>query len=380
MKHFSAGTKIITGTPDWQALLEGIHRVLVVTDRFLYENHMTDYVTLQLETLGISYEIFYEVKPDPDLCVVAAGMEVMSRLNPDGMIALGGGSAIDAAKAIRFFDARSEKKHPCFFMAVPTTSGTGSEVSRFSVISDTKKDAKYPLVDDSLLPDAALLDASLTISVPPGVTADTGIDVMTHAMEAFVSKDADDFTDAAAEKALRLVKDYFMEVVKHPDNLLARQKMHHASCLAGIAFSNGGLGINHSMAHTVGGHFHLPHGRVNGILMPYVIAYNAGYWEKLTPAAKRYGKLARIFSVEEKGNPRQSIFNLIRIIRQYRDTLQIPASFQAAGIDRAEYEKAVPAMVSAAMNDRCTPSNPRQCTKDDLSRLFWRVYEGNLAR
>ncbi|MGI6012235.1 MAG: 1-propanol dehydrogenase PduQ [Ruminococcus sp.] len=380
MKHFTTETKIITGTPDWPRLLKDIHGVLVVTDRFLYENRMTEYVTRHLESLGIPYEIFCDVKPDPDLKVVAAGMEMMHRQNPDGLIAFGGGSAIDAAKAIRFFDSREKGKKACFFLAVPTTSGTGSEVSRFSVISDTKKDAKYPLVDDSLVPDAALLDASLTVSVPPKVTIDTGIDVLTHAIEAFVSKEADDFTDGVAEKALRLVKAYFMEVVKHPENKEARQKMHNASCLAGIAFSNGGLGINHSMAHTLGGHFHLPHGRVNGILLPYVIGYNAGYWEKLTPAAKRYEKLAALFSVEDRGNTHQSIFNLLRIIRQYRAELSIPTSFQEAGIEREAYMNAIPEMAAAALEDRCTPSNPRTCTKEDLGRLFLRAYEGNLAR
>ncbi len=275
------------------------------------------------------------------------------------------------------FAQKQKTETECRFIAIPTTSGTGSEVSRFAVISDPLKEAKYPLTDDALRADIAVLDASLTLSVPPGVTADTGIDVLTHAMEAFVSETANDFTDAAAEKAIRMVHENLLEVFLHPDNRYARQKMHNASCLAGIAFSSGGLGINHSMAHTLGAHFHLPHGKVNGILMPYVISYNSGYREGLNKAAGRYALIARMMGVENS-DCRQSVFNLIRLIRQYRKQLNIPNTIAEAGVTPDEFEESLREMAQAACADGCTKTNPRKCTADDLVGIFRNAYDGRL--
>ena len=379
MEQFCVRTRIISGSADFTMLPEDVHQILIVTDRFLYESKMTDYVTEKLDSIGTHYEIFYDVRPDPDLAMVAAGLEMMEQSHADAILAFGGGSAIDAAKAIRFMKARKDGKAPCFFAAIPTTSGTGSEVSRFSVLSDPRKDAKYPLVDDALLPDMAILDSELTRTVPPGVMADTGIDVMTHAIEAFVSRDANDFTDAAAEKSLKLVHQYLSLAVKHPEHDEARRKMHHASTLAGIAFSNGGLGINHSMAHTIGGHFHLPHGRVNGILLPYVICFNSGYWDGMNQTAKRYQDLAALFHIQDE-SPKQSVFHLLRLVRQYRRQFQIPNSLSEAGIDRDEFQKALPEMVRAAGTDRCTETNPRMCSESDFRMLFERAFVGDAAR
>lgn len=379
MEQFCVSTQIVSGSADFSVLPDGIQQVLIVTDHFLYENKMVDYVTQKLKTLGVDYEVFHEVKPDPDLSMVACGLNLMEQCRANAIIAFGGGSAIDAAKAIRFMKSQKDHSSPCFFIAIPTTSGTGSEVSRFSVLSDPKNDAKYPLVDNHLLPDVAILDAELTKTVPAKVMIDTGIDVLTHAIEAYVSKGSNDFTDAAAEKSLKLVHQYFQEMVKHPENDFVRQKMHHASTLAGIAFSNGGLGINHSMAHTIGGHFHLPHGRINGLLLPYIICFNSGYWDELTDSARRYQEIAVLFHVQDS-SLRQSIFNLIRLIKQLRSSLQIPGSLKEAGISFGDFKTALPAMVKAALEDRCTDANPRICNEAELYRLFERVYEGNLAR
>ena len=261
---------------------------------------------------------------------------------------MGGGSPIDAAKAILFFSAKQRDVRDVLFAAIPTTSGTGSEVSRFAVITDREKEVKYPLVDDGLLPHAAVLDPVLTVSVPPAVTADTGIDVFTHAVEAFVSTAHTDFSDAAAEKALKLAYRNLLEAYRDPENLEARQKMHNASCLAGIAFSNSGLGLNHGMAHALGAHFHISHGRANGILLPYVMSFNAGCIDGLTPTAKRYAQISRLLRLDSS-SVRQSALQLIRTIRNSMDKLGMPSTIKDAGVPQAEFEADVEAMAADAL-------------------------------
>ena len=245
------------------------------------------------------------------------------------------------------------------------------------MITDPEKEVKYPLVEDSLLPDVAILDAELTVSVPPSVTADTGIDVFTHAVEALVSTAATDFSDAAAEKAIKLVRRHLMTAYHQPGDMAARQGMHNASCLAGVAFSNSGLGLNHGMAHALGARFHIPHGRANGILLPYVMSFNAGCSESLTPVAKRYAKIARLLGLEAT-SVRQSALNLIRTARRYVEQLNIPSSIQVAGVDKAEFEAEAEAMAEAALADRCTATNPRPCSKEEILQVFHKAYIGRL--
>lgn len=358
-------------------ILKGVKRAFIVTDKFMHESGKVSYLTEPLEARGIEYEIFSEVRPDPDIATITKGISAMVNFKPQVLFALGGGSPIDAAKAMNLLSAKQGFSEKCTFVAIPTTSGTGSEVSKFSVVSDPEQSAKYPLVADELLPDAALLDAELVRTVPPAVTADTGIDVLTHAIEAFVSTNANDFTDAAAEKAIKLVRSNLLKVYKNPDDLQARQKMHHASCLAGMAFSNAGLGLNHGMAHTLGAHFHIPHGRANGILLPYVMSFNAGCHDQLTPVAKRYARIARIVRLEGS-SIRQSAFNIVRTIKQYIKQLNIPDSIEAAGVSREEFDRVLEEMVEAAYNDACTKTNPRACSKDDIRSVFLRAYSGKL--
>ena len=248
--------------------------------------------------------------------MVTAGISVIMDFKPDAVIAFGGGSPIDAAKAIMYFASRQFDMKDCPFIAIPTTSGTGSEVSKFAVITDKDRGIKYPLIDDKLLPDYAVLDAELTQSVPQKVTADTGLDVLTHAIEAYVCNEANSFTDALAEKAVKLVYNNLLTAYREPGDLQARQAMHDASCMAGAAFSNAGLGLCHAMAHALGAQAHIPHGRANAILLPYVMSFNAGCETKLTETAGRYAELAELIGLKSS-SVRQSAINLIRTVRQF---------------------------------------------------------------
>lgn len=376
MDTFHVKTKILIGG-GMDELAEKLRRVFIVTDKFMAESGRVAYVTDRLERAGGEYVIFSDVQADPDIGTVARGAGIILDFQPDAVVAFGGGSAIDAAKAIVYFAARERDMRGCPFIAVPTTSGTGSEVSRFAVITDREKGLKYPLIDDSLLPDLAVLDAQLTTSVPPAVTADTGIDVFTHAVEAFVSTASNDFSDAAAEKAIKLVRSNLLAAYGSPGDLAARQKMHNASCLAGIAFSNSGLGLNHGMAHALGARFHIPHGRANGIMLPYVMSFNAGCAETLTPTAKRYAQISRLLGLESS-SIRQSALNLIRTARRYVEKLSIPATIQAAGVGPGEFEAEVRSMAEAAMADRCTATNPRTCTVDEIEQVFRKAFAGKL--
>ena len=378
MGEFVLKTRIFMGKDGLDEILQGVSRAFIVTDRFMHESGKVSYLTEPLEARNIEYQIFSEVKPDPDIATVTKGIGKMLEFQPQVLFALGGGSPIDAAKAINWLSVQGGLDKKRTFVAIPTTSGTGSEVSRFSVISDPEQSAKYPLVSDDLLPDAAILDAELVRSVPPAVTADTGIDVLTHAIEAFVSTGANDFTDAAAEKAMKLVRSNLLKVYKNPDDLQARQEMHNASCLAGLAFSNAGLGLNHGMAHTLGAHFHIPHGRANGILLPYVMAFNAGCHEQLTPTAARYARIARVLKLDGP-SIRQSAFSVVRTTKQYIKQLHIPDSIEAAGVSREDFDAALDEMVEAAYQDACTKTNPRTCSKEDIKGVFLRAYTGRLV-
>lgn len=376
MNYFGVRTKIMLGGC-LNCLTDPLQRLFIVTDRFMAESGKVSYVTDQLQNPGQEYIVFSDVRADPDIETVTRGVSALLDFNADGVIAFGGGSAIDAAKAMVFFAAKQRDLRDVPFIAIPTTSGIGSEVSRFAVITDPVKETKYPLVNDSLLPDAAVLDAALTTSVPPSVTADTGLDVFTHAVEAFVSTEATDFSDAAAEKAIKLVKHHLLNAYKDPENLVSRQGMHNASCLAGIAFSNSGLGLNHGMAHAMGARFHISHGRANGILLPYVMSFNAGCVDTLTPTAKRYAQISRLLGLESS-SIRQSALNLIRTARRFVEKLNVPSTIQAAGVTPSQFEAELDEMAAAALADRCTATNPRECTLEDIKNIFRAAYYGKL--
>lgn len=376
MEQFGVRTRIIMGD-GLASLTSQMKRVFIVTDSFMAKSGKVDYVTSRLNAAKVEHTVFSEVSAEPDIGVVTSGVSQLTEYDPDTVICLGGGAAIDAAKAIVFISRKAGNQKDILFVAIPTTSGTGSEVSRFAVITDKEKEIKYPLIDDSLLPDVALLDAELVVSAPPSVTADTGIDVFTHAVEAFVSTGRNDFTDACAEKAIKLVNHHLMAAYKNPNDLKARQGMHNASCLAGIAFSNAGLGLNHGMAHALGAHFHIPHGRANGILLPYVMSFNAGCTEQLTPTAKRYARIARLLRLDAS-NVRQSALNMIRTARNFIKRMNMPSTIEAAGVTKEQFEMELEAMAEAALADSCTATNPQPVTLEDIKAIYRKAFIGKL--
>lgn len=274
MEEFGIKTSIHFGKNALEYLkkLQGT-RIFIVTDPFMVESGLVENITRYLEKDRCT--IFSNVVPDPPLELVTEGVREVIKNKPDTLIALGGGSAIDEAKAIMHFSRQIGNLPHMEFIAVPTTSGTGSEVTSFAVITDREKGIKYPLVDQSLLPDTAILDASLVKSVPKSVVADTGMDVLTHALEAYVSTKANAFTDALAEKAAVTVLRYLIHSYSNQEDSRAREEMHNASCMAGLAFDRTSLGVNHAIAHNIGGKFKVPHGRTNAVLLPYVIEFNA---------------------------------------------------------------------------------------------------------
>ena len=321
------------------------------------------------------------------------------------IIALGGGSPIDAAKGmwlfyehpeadpegmkLKFMDIRKKTyKFPKLgtkaqLVAIPTTSGTGSEVTSFAVITDKKNNKKYPLADYELTPDVAIVDPDLVMSLPKSITADTGMDVLTHAIEAYVSNMASDYTDGLAEKAVELVFKNLREAYNHGNNVYAREKMHNASTIAGMAFTNAFLGINHSLAHKIGGEFHLPHGRINAILLPYVIRYNSQRPTKFVSfpkyeyfiADQKYADLSRRMNFPAYGNE-EGVNSLITEIKKLNADLNIPKSFQEAGIPEQEFLSKVDMLADRAFEDQCTTANPRLPLVEELKQILLNSYYG----
>lgn len=387
MSTFSVKPKVYFGVGELKALREmNCKNAFIVTDPFMVKSGAINKVTEQLELGSINYEVFSEIVPDPPLETVAKGIKAMDKFSPDAVIAMGGGSAIDAAKAITHFRGLVKSgttgvavEKP-MFIAIPTTSGTGSEVTAFSVITDKQLNVKYPLVEEDMLPDAAILDAELVKSVPASITADTGIDVLTHAIEAYVSTEASDFTDALAEKAIKLVFKYLPIAYKEGANLEAREKMHNASCIAGMAFTNSSLGINHSMAHIIGGRFHVPHGKANALVLPYVIEYNADIKissnREYTKAAERYAEIAKFLGLTTSNNPREGVRSLLNAVKNLIKTVGIPNRLKDLEISLADFEANVDEMAQIAKDDACTITNPRNPEVTELRDLFCKVYNG----
>ncbi|NVF11527.1 iron-containing alcohol dehydrogenase [Anaerococcus sp. AGMB00486] len=335
----------------------GAKKIFFITDPFVVESRMIDQV-INLLDKSVNYTIFSEIRPDPDQELVDNGKSVLKNFNPDLVIAIGGGSAIDATKAI-IYNIYKERGEKIPFIAIPTTAGTGSEATNFAVV--TVGDSKKVLIDDLMLPDYALLVAKFTKTVPNFITADTGMDVLTHALEAYISKNASIYTDTFAETCIKTVFEILPKVYDDGDRLSLRERMLEVSNIAGIAFNNAGLGINHSLAHTIGGNFHISHGRLNAILLPYVLDYNCKNDER---ARKKLDSLAKKLGHND-------YTCIIKEIEKLNKKFKIPEKLSGLGkIDARNYANAIDKMADTALNDRCTPTNPALVTKFDLANIL----------
>lgn len=375
MHNFEIKTKVKFGEGSLKTLQEIKNKkILIITDPFMIKSKAIDKILVNLEK--DSYEIFGDIVPDPPIETIVSGIEVVKNANPDIIIALGGGSAIDASKAIMDFSKKIIQSKDVKFIAIPTTSGTGSEVTSFSVITDKQKGEKYPLVSDDLLADIAILDPELVRTVPNFITADTGMDVLTHAIEAYVSTKANDFSDALAEKAIKLTFDYLLKAYKDGNDIKAREKMHNASCLAGMAFNQTSLGINHSIAHVLGGKFHIPHGRCNAILLPYVIEYNAniqGYTNTdYTVASKKYANISKLLGLNTS-NVRVGVKNLVSEIKKLQKELNIPTKLTQCKVNLTDINSLEEEIADLSIKDGCTKTNPKQPTQRDIIDILNKI-------
>ncbi len=411
MQWFKVPPKIYfeKGSIQYLEKMHNISRAFIVTDPGMVELGYVDKILFYLRRReGRNYvhsEIFSEVEPDPSIETVRKGVERMRQFNPDVIIALGGGSPMDAAKAMwlfyehpdvdfkdlkqKFIDIRKRVvRYPKLgnkaqFVAIPTTSGTGSEVTSFTVITDNEEDMKYPLADYELTPDVAIVDPQLVMTVPKHVTADTGMDVLTHAIEAYVSNMANDYTDGLAIKAIQLVFEYLPRAYRNGNDELAREKMHNASTIAGMAFSNAFLGINHSLAHKLGAEFNIAHGRANTILMPHVIRYNAKKPTKFMSfpkyehfiADQRYAEIAKAIGLPAR-TVEEGVENLVQAIIDLAKQLDIPMSIKEQGVSEQEFEAKVDELAELAFEDQCTTANPKLPLVTELAEVYRQAYHG----
>lgn len=369
MQKFKISTEVCFGKDSLSAL-ETIktENAVIFTDAFLKKSGTADKIAGYMKNCT-HISIYSDIKPDPPVELIANALDFLLKANADVVVALGGGSSIDAAKSTVLI-ARKQTGKELPLIAVPTTSGTGSEVTSFAVITDKEAGVKYPLVSDDLLPVKAILAGELVASVPPQITADTGFDVLTHALEAYISLQANDFSDALAEKSLEIAFEYLPEAYKHGDNELAREKMHTASCLAGMSFNAVSLGVNHGIAHSLGAHFHIPHGRANGMLLPYVMWYNAGLDGKVDErTAAKLAKIAKLVGLPAF-NSKAGAQNLVNKLKQMQRELGIPLTLKDAGVDKQSYESVKAHIIKSALNDACTATNPRKLESHDIDVIL----------
>jgi acetaldehyde dehydrogenase/alcohol dehydrogenase len=388
--------------------LVGKKRACIVTDRFLFNNGYTDDLVKLLKKKGMEVEVFYEVEADPTLSIVKKGADLLNQFQPDVILALGGGSPMDAAKimwvmyehpevhfedlAMRFMDIRKRiYKFPKMgtkaeLVAITTTSGTGSEVTPFAVVTDDATGAKYPIADYELTPNMAIVDANLVMNMPKSLCAFGGYDAITHAMEAYVSVLANEYSDGQALQALKLLKEYLPSSYKNgAQDAVAREKVHNGATIAGIAFAQAFLGVCHSMAHKLGAEFHIPHGLANALLISNVVRYNATNLPTKQAAFSQYDRpkaLARYAEIAEhlgfrEGDTHAKLDALLKWLEEMKVELNIPLSIQAAGVPEADFLAKVDELAVEAFDDQCTGANPRYPLISELKQILLDSYYGN---
>ncbi|WP_315600559.1 bifunctional acetaldehyde-CoA/alcohol dehydrogenase [Abiotrophia defectiva] len=412
MQWFKVPSKIYFERDSIQYLqkMKDVEKVMIVTDDAMFKLGFVHRVIeqLSLRPKKVTYTIFSDVEPDPDITTVERGAALMREFQPDTIIALGGGSVMDAAKVMwmfyeqpqvdfrdlvqKFMDIRKrafrfpELGKKAKYVGIPTTSGTGSEVTPFAVISDKKNNRKYPLADYSLTPTIAIVDPAFVLTVPSSVTADTGMDVLTHAVEAYTSTLANDYTDGLALQAIKLVFENLESSVKNAD-FESREKMHNASTMAGMAFANAFLGMSHSMAHKIGGFFHTVHGRTNAILLPYVIRYNgtrpakAATWPKYNyyKADVKFQDIAKMLGLPAS-TPEEAVDALAKAVYDLGVRVGIDMSLKGQGVDEKEYMATVEEIAYLAYEDQCSPANPRLPMVADMVEILQDAYYGYKER
>ena len=385
----------------------GKKKAFIVTDSFLYNNGYTKCITDKLDEMGIKHTTFYDVAPDPTLACAKEGAKAMREFEPDCIIALGGGSAMDAGKimwvlyehpdadfmdmAMRFIDIRKrvytfpKMGEKAYFIAVPTSAGTGSEVTPFAVITDETSGIKYPLADYELLPNMAIIDCDLMMNMPKGLTSASGIDAMTHALEAYASIMATSYTDGHALQAMKLIFKYLPRAYENGANdVEARENMANASTMAGIAFANAFLGVCHSMAHKLGAFHHLPHGIANALLISEVIRFNSSekpakmgtFSQYAYPhALERYAEIASFLSISGK-NDKEKVENLIKAIEELKEKVGIKKTIRDYGVDEKKFLDNLDEMVEQAFDDQCTGANPRYPLMSEIKEMYLKAYYG----
>ncbi len=386
----------------------GKQRAFIVTDSFLYNNGYTKAITDKLDEMGIVHTTFFDVAPDPTLGCATEGAAQMRAFQPDCIIALGGGSAMDAAKimwvmyehpeadfmdmAMRFVDIRKrvytfpKMGEKAYFIAIPTSAGTGSEVTPFAVITDEKTGVKYPLADYELMPNMAIIDADFHMSAPKGLTAASGIDAVTHALEAYAAMLATDYTDGLALQSLKIIFEYLPRAYDNGQNdPEAREKMANAATMAGMAFANAFLGVCHSMAHKLGAFYHLPHGVANALMIDHVLRFNAvevpskmGTFSQYDHphTLARYAEVADYLGIKGKTNE-DKLENLIKAIDELKEKVGIKATIKDYGVDEAEFLEKLDEMTEQAFDDQCTGANPRYPLMSEIKQMYLNAYYGN---
>ncbi|MGW2402887.1 iron-containing alcohol dehydrogenase, partial [Kitasatospora sp. NPDC001664] len=389
--------------------MRGARKVVIVTDRTMVEIGHLERVrsVLARRSEPVEVRVIDFVEPNPSIDTVEKGAELMRGFRPDTIIALGGGSPMDAAKVMwlmyehpetvfadlkeKFFDIRKraftfpDLGEKAKLVCIPTTSGTGSEVTPFAVITDSATGQKYPLADYALTPSVAICDPALTTNLPKDVTADSGFDALTHCIETYVSVYANDFTDGLALQGIKLIFENLERAVTDgPNSPVAREKMHNAGTIAGMAFGSAFLGVVHAMAHTLGATFHVAHGRTNAILLPQVIRYNGAAPSKVTSwpkyrsyvAPERFQAIAKMLGLPA-ASPEQGVESLARAVEELRAKVGIPDSFKGAGVDEASFLEALPQQAMYAYEDQCAPANPRMPMIADMQQLMRQAYYGH---